>query len=608
MSRRREPGAPTAVMASALRLEGRSHNVYQLYQDWQKEAWRFYDITGELRFAANYIANVLSRATLIAGKRTPSGTDEDPTKTSPKAQAAMGALFGGREGQASMLSALGLHMTVAGEGYLVGRQDPDTGKELWEIIGTQEMRNRGKNWFIDYGIQGMKQVPLQDDDVVIRIWRSHPRRRIEADCPVRALLPVLTELEYLTRHIFAQVTSRLAGAGILFLPQSMKFPAPPQTSADMTELDAFMATLGEAMLTPIKDPANPAALVPVTITIPDELVGKAAELMHFWSDLDEHAVDLRTEAIRRFALGMDLPPEIVLGTANTGSAANHWTAWQIEEASIKVHIEPLLQLICDALTDGYLIPATGDPTDAVLYDTSDIRLRPDRSKEALELFDRGQLDGNALRRENGFDETDAMDAASLREWLLRKVASGSTTPDQVAAALHELGVQLSTGGSTPTQERPTPSLEGHPQRSLPEPPVRQGPAPGRSASPRIRRPTGRPSLRPEAVAASEALVFRALERAGNRIRSTAGVRVPNVAANETYLYVRTAPTQVGKLLEDAWSCAPRVLDGFADDVPAMVSCLDNYCRSLLVGQTPHTRDALTTWLEKIDEAELAVNQ
>jgi hypothetical protein len=584
-------------MASAVRLPTTGTSYYQTFQSWQQEAWRFYDITGELRFAANYIANVISRATLVAGKRSPTGATSDPDKTSPKAQAAMAALFGGPENQASMLSAFGLHMTVAGEGYLVNRVD--SGMARWEVFGTQEIRNRGANWYIDYGISGQKQIQLSDDDIVIRVWRPHPRRRIEADSPVRAMLPVLTELEYLTRHIYAQVTSRLAGAGLLFLPQSMKFPAPPANQPNMTELDAFMALLGDAMLTPITNPESPAALVPVAISVPDELVGKAAELMHFWSDLDQHAVELRTEAIRRFALGMDLPPEIVLGTANTGSAANHWTAWQIEEASIKVHIEPLLQLICDALTDGYLVPATGDPTDAVLFDTSNIRLRPDRSKEAIELFDRGQLDGAALRRENGFDETDGMQEGELQQWLLRKVASGSTTPEQVAAALRALGVPLDEGAGQPTQARPTPSLTDHPGRTLPEQPVRQGPAPGRAAVPRARQPIGRPP-RSEVVAASEALVFRALERAGNRIRSVHGVRVPNVTAAETYLYHRTQPRDTSELLKDAWTCAPKVFDGITADVDGVVSCLDNYCRSLLVGQAPHTRDAMCSWLERVD--------
>ena len=71
---------------------------------------------------------------------------------------------------------------------------------------------------------------------------------------------------------------------------------------------------------------------------------------------------MRNEAIgRSFAIGMDMPsgdcarprsgPGILLRTT--------WTSWQIEEASIKLHIEPMLEII-DVGPDGwaYLTPAT----------------------------------------------------------------------------------------------------------------------------------------------------------------------------------------------------------------------------------------------------------
>ena len=91
-----------------------------------------------------------------------------------------------------MLSSLGLHLTVAGEAYVVGRSmvDPNTGvpTELWEVVGIQEIRNRGNRWSLTYG-QGGKGIDLDDNAVIIRIWRPHPRNRMEADSPVRALLP-----------------------------------------------------------------------------------------------------------------------------------------------------------------------------------------------------------------------------------------------------------------------------------------------------------------------------------------------------------------------------------------------------------------------------------
>ena len=571
--------APPSLIASAVRYAGDTTRIYQASQDWQREAWRFYDITGELRFAANWIANVLSRAALVAAKRNARGDTIDAA--SPKAIAAMDALFAGCEGQAAMLSALGLHLTVAGEAYIVGRTiTAPTGEtiEKWEVIGVQEMRNAGNTWTIDYG-SGQRAIQLADDDVIIRVWRPHPRRRIEADSPVRALLPVLTELEYLTRHVFAQVTSRLAGAGLLILPQGMSFP--PASNADPTTGDvpansatAFMQTLGEAMLTPIKEPSNASALVPIVVTVPDDLVDKA-NLIHFWSDLDSHAIEMRTEAIRRFALGMDMPPEVVLGLAVAGSSANHWTSWQIEESAIKVNIEPLLQLITDALTDGYLVPATGDITDVITSDTSDIRLRPDRSKEAFELYDRGEIDGEALRRENGFDEDDAPSPEEYKLWLLRKVASGSASPEQVSAALAQLGIAIPPGDIPTNEARPDRTLNGHPTRDIPD-----GPNP--------------PNHSQALIAAADVLVFRALERAGNRLRSQTGSKPPCGAA-DTYLHVTNHQVPTDYLLADAWGCVGQVADGLGVDSVRMTACLDAYCRDLLDKRRPHERRALASY-------------
>ncbi|HEY4457927.1 MAG TPA: hypothetical protein VGN81_26665, partial [Pseudonocardiaceae bacterium] len=326
----------------------------------------------------------------------------------------------------------------------------------------------------------------------------------------------------------------------------------------------------------------PSAMVPIVLTVPDELIGKVGELIHFWTDLDQHAIELRDEAIRRFALGMDLPPEIVLGMARSGASANHWTSWQIEESSIKVHAEPLLELITNAITLGYLTPATGDPNDVVTYDTTALKLRPDRSKEALELYDRGTIDAEALRRENGFDETDVPDEQESRDWLLRKVASGSTTPEQVEEALRALGVPLPAMIVSPsTEARPTPSLVGHPSK-------RQAPD-TLDSPPQPRAPAA--SL----AAAAEVLVYRALERAGNRLRNSTG-KLPNVSAADTYLYVRPAAHNIDHLLADAWSCVPMVLDGLVADPGQVSRCLDTYCRGLLSQGQKHDRDTMLTFL------------
>lgn len=59
---------PQSLVAAAIRitdLEGRGWPTYKYGDDsWQNEAWRLYDVIGELRFVANWIGSALSRVRL----------------------------------------------------------------------------------------------------------------------------------------------------------------------------------------------------------------------------------------------------------------------------------------------------------------------------------------------------------------------------------------------------------------------------------------------------------------------------------------------------------------------------------------------------------------
>lgn len=581
--RKAEPEAvvipTTSMVASATRYPGKAARIYQPRQDWQKECYRHYSICGEARFAAKFFGHSVSRAVLFSA--TIVNGEVVRTDTGP-ATAALTDLFNGRDGQTQMLDSIGTHLTIAGECYLVGREVEGT--DTWEIVSCLEMQVSGTEWQINYG-NGLPAVVLTENDVVIRIWLPSPSHRIESDSPFRALLPILSEIEWLTRHVFAQITSRLAGSGILIMPQGMQFPPPPdQVPTDgvsppepTNDADSFMRSLADAMLTPIEDPSSPSAVVPIVVTAPDDTIDKP-RLLTFWSELDAASMGLRNEAIRRFALGMDLPPEQVLGMSGTSGtttgSVSHWGAWQVEESTIKLHIEPMLDVIANALTVGYLRPITDD-TSLIGYDSSALRLRPDRSKEAFELYDRGLITPEALLRENGFDVNDMPTPDALQRWLLVKVASGSATPEQVAAALAQLGVDLGviSDPTTPRESRPAPTLEDHPSRPR---------TPDESAL----------------VAASEALVFRALERAGNRLRQSVS-RPPGAPAYETHVYVR-ASGAAEKLLEDAWSCAPQVLAGIAEP-DTIIPVLSSYCVSLMNEQSPHRRERLVNWLRLAGE-------
>lgn len=587
------PVPTSALVASSVRYSGKTARIYAGPVAWQREAYRHYGICGEARYAANFFANTMSRATLFASRPQPDGgfTEQGVEQS----QAELSRIFG-PDTTPGMLAAIGLHLTIAGECYLVGRDyrvtdfDPDsestTNGEVWEVVSVLEMQVQGDEWAINYG-NGQPPVVLPDEAIVIRIWRPSPERRIDADSPFRSLIPVLAEIERLTLNIWAQIQNNLKSAGILFMPEEMAFPPPPEgTKGTPNSATAFMLNLAESMLAVTNDPGNPASLVPTVVTAPGEFIDKA-KLMSFWTELDDASMDMRSQAVRRFAQGMDLPVEQVLGmSSNNGTGGgnsngiSHWGQWQIDESTTKQHIEPMLALVCQAVTVSYLRLATGN-NDVVRFDTTKLRTRPDRSKEVLELWDRGLIKGQIAVEENGFAKEDMPDDDERKMWLLVKIASGSATPDQVAAALAALGVTGIPDGThnRPRESRPTPSLDGHEQRREPEQP-RALPAPQAASV---------------LLAACEPLVYRGLERAGNRLRSASKGGAPTgVPAYATHQFV--AAKDPAYLLEDAWSVAPQVLEGIADPAE-VVPLLDSYCRSLFNTQEPHTRDRLRKWLE-----------
>jgi hypothetical protein len=331
-----------------------------------------------------------------------------------------------------------------------------------------------------------------------------------------------------------------------------------------------MAALSEAMITPIEDRGAASAVVPIVVRAPGAVLGNA-QFISFTTPLSEAAQSLRMEAIRRLALGMDMPPEVLLGTGDV----NHWGAWQIDEAALKTHIEPACELICDALTRRFLIPALAgmgalvDPTLRIEADTSDLRLRPDHSADAVTLYDRLELNGSALRRETGFEEGDAPEPEELSAMILRKFALGQTTPEVTVAAGEALGVALYVAPSGDGTAPPT-SPPGDGGTPTP-PPVEPSPA-----------DTTREPPTPEAqaaalLAAAEPLVHRAIERANNRVNARGRERKPIPAA------------RLDEALTGAWPPAlvGRVADLLRVDCPALVAALDAYAREVLTTGEPY---------------------
>lgn len=572
-----------SMIASAHYMSSSAPNrSYRRPEPVQDQCWYYRDTIGELRYAATWFSNALSRAILKPAKYDPDGTLR-PIEDGP-AYETMKTILGGHGAQSPMMKAMGEHYFVVGEWYIVGRaaQDfDDTDEdEVWEVVSSTEMKKKGDKWWIDYG-NGDK-IDLTDSDAVIRVINPHPRRKTMPDSPVRAVLSSLAEIESLSLHVQSQVKSRLAFGGVLFMSNETTF-ATPNNDNDSTDInegsDPFMMALARAMAAGLANPGSPESFMPIIARVPGSEV-EAQKLMTFWTELDAETQGMRDAAIRRTALGLDLPPEVLLGTADV----NHWGAWQIEESTIKAHIEPALEVIASAMTV-ILRRATGDPDLVTIFDTSALRLRPNRSKEALELYDRGQIDAEALRRETGFNEADEPDDDERAQWLLRKVASGSATPEMVAGALAMLGVPITVAPSGEMREaQPDPSLEDHPKRELPK------------------RDEEGDAERASLAATCDVLVYRALERSGNRLKNLTTSRPEGVASEEMHLYVKATPINVNRCLVDAWSPLARLLAHTSYDPDRIEKALDAYTRGLLAGQQRHEREAMMRFIDAALEA------
>jgi hypothetical protein len=414
-------------------------------QEWQREAWGFYDSLGMFRNAVTWKSDMLSRVRLRAAKKEP---DNDEPTILDKGRAAEIVAEISAGDQSQILAGLAVYLSVPGEGYLIGETQPN-GKNKWFARSTEEVRYRptansrktlsGNPTVSPYEIVDERSAgntirwrALNVNAMVVRVWRPHRRYYHVADSNSRPARNTMRELELVNRHIAAQYISRLASDGIVIFPSEVQFPVRPEF-ADAA--DPFMREWIETAAEAIATPGSAAAAVPMPMRMPGEQV-KNVQYIDFTAKHDLKIIEKRQDAGRQLAVDLDIPPEALLGLAD----ANHWTGWLIEEQGFKIYLAPDCELMCAALTEGMLLPrleAEGEDTEDIVvwYDASEITQRPDKSENTKDAYDRGEASGKALRRELGLDEDDAPTPEELTQMILYVLAKNPVT---AFAALKEL--------------------------------------------------------------------------------------------------------------------------------------------------------------------------
>lgn len=477
------------LTGSAVKLgqqRDRASSENRLSLPWQNRALEYYDSIGELRYAAQFYARQLSRVRYYPALLRDDGSTQPIKEGLPLELLNVIQDPGG--GRSQLQYAYGRLMFITGEGILFGADNQARG---WRFLWKEEVKFED-----EAAIRLDSQKKEIERGVGYRLWNPHPRSADEADSPMRAIQDVAEELIVLTKSVMSTATSRMIN-GIFFVPQELSPGGAEPLGDEDPENNPFLADLIEHFHGQIENHMAPEAKIPFLIEGPGEFGDQIRWIQVHDPQNDYLERDLRTEAIKRLALGLDMPPEALLGMTD----ANHWTAKQVQHDIWRAHGAPKAEQFADDLNEAYLRPALEEAGYAqaeqvvIAYDDSQVVISPDRTEDADRALDRLAIGFSGYRTLKGIpeemapteEEKDFLTALKLRAPDLLDGGTDNLVPG-------ERGPAASPNGNTPAEEGPS------------------APAPGREVS------------RPESRTAA-AKVSGAADLALHRCRELAGIRI-----------------------------------------------------------------------------------
>lgn len=596
--RRRDTAAPPkTVLAAAMPLVGpdvsriNSGRRRETTEGWQNDGWYFFDSIGELRSPVTFIANACSQATPFAAEIDPVTQLVTGPTDDARVQRVAAMVLGGASFRAQLLQTISVCWQIPGESFIIIRPTPTARgvmpkADTWLVLSGQKVTARGNAWtYIDP--MTMLTVELGPQDRMFRVWSPHPNDQSRADSAVRPAIPILREVEKSSMNIAAKLDSRLASNGVWLFPEEADFP--PGRNADgtpMSKATSVASFLMEAMTASMSNPGTAGAQAPIVVTMPGEWIAPTKDgHLDLSTALDAQVVELRDSALKRLANTLDMPRDVAAGTQ---SESNHWGAWQVEESTYKIYIEPLLQRIGDAITEYWFRPVlaamgVSDPERYVLdWDTSAIVKRPDATEDANWLYDQDLVSDDWRRDQSGIPEDAVPDASELDVRRLFELTKLDPTLLEVPEYAAMLGLPV----------RPT--------APAPEPPAIAAPMPADNAPVDTQAlPATQNDVPAGLTAAAELVVFDALSRAGGRLLTPQNRgRFPNVPKHELHTVIASADRSVN-LLADSFLWTDGVAEAFRVDPVQFSSVLYAYVKDRIEKQLPHDRDVLWLKLERL---------
>lgn len=441
---------PRALTASAQRISLKNtKDMEKLAQrkkrvKWQTDAFAYYDLIGEVKFAANLVANVISRINIYVGyvndtARVPEHIklSEDAKEYADTAEAILNLLESGDDGTSGLLRITALNLFVTGEFYLVKipANSFSNSPEKWEVHSVDEIVVEGVGDNTDVYIKSSPDedrkfwFKLPRNGYVCRMWRKHPQYTAEADSSMKGVLDDCDDLLLYTREGRSVSKSRIS-SGLLFLPDGLANSSVPDSDAeDGEESDGSDSNepdiadeIAASLIEPIADDLSIYSASPLVIQGPEDL-GSKIKYISFARPIDPMYQQNLEFKLERILSGLDIPKDIAKGM----SSVKYSNATVIEDSLYKSHIEPLILMITDVLTNGFLRPAligNGVPEEiarkiVVWFDPSAVLTKIPKSEAAQFGISNQLISDSAWRASNGFSDSDKPSEAQIARDLIR---------------------------------------------------------------------------------------------------------------------------------------------------------------------------------------------
>jgi hypothetical protein len=592
-------------------------------RDWQAEAWRLYDIIPELHKISGRIGDSIAQARLYVTEVDETG-EESGEVTDDRIRRLAAVPLGTGAQRDDCLRLAGIDLAVGGECWIVGEgaaSSPENAEGSWFVVTSSAFKTEGDTIKVKRPKnRGGAYLELADGvDILIRCWNPHPNDTDQADSFTRPSIVPLREIELLTKREFAELDSRLTGAGVLFLPEGTDFP---REEGDPDGLAGFMAVMQRAAAASLTNQGDARSMVPIMATVPDAVLPYLDQIkpITFWSELSAEIGEMKDKAIHRLASSSEIPAEVITGIGD----ANHWTAWLISDEGTRWIKAGYLGPVADALTRGFLRLAlasmgVADPERyAFAFDTSTLAAKPNRLEDATKLRDQFLISDEEYVRAGAFDPA-VMPSVQERvvQILLRAI---QTQPDLMTdpEIQRVLGLPaIETVGLPPTSAQNTDGDNPNPD----EEPVTDGPPNGGTApeepepsetraitealGARVRALSA-PSVpalpSPEAVfnAAAKLTVYRALELAGGRLTTPQERRGRWAEVPRHELHHHVGPItrdKAAKVTDDAWRHVPTLAADLGVNAADLRALLEGYVLELLTRGIRHHDDLLFAALQ-----------